>query len=118
MLVLLHFHRLGFSPLDLAFLFLLYEAMGVVTNFLGGWIGSRFGLRITLFTGLAIQVAALILLSFTDPAWLLPASVAYVMLTQALSGIAKDLTKMSSNRRSSWWSRRATRAGSSNGWRS
>jgi predicted MFS family arabinose efflux permease len=96
MLVLLHFHRLGFSPLDLAFLFLLYEAMGIVTNFLGGWIGARHGLRITLYTGLGIQVAALVMLSLIDPAWALPVSVAYVMAAQALSGIAKDLTKMSS----------------------
>lgn len=96
MLVLLHFHRLGFTPLDLALLFLLYEAMGVVTNTVGGWIGARFGLRITLFAGLAIQIVALMLLSLTDPAWTLTLSVAYVMAAQALSGIAKDLTKMSS----------------------
>ncbi|MCF8482576.1 MAG: organoarsenical effux MFS transporter ArsJ [Rhodospirillum sp.] len=96
MLVLLHFHRLGFSPLELAFLFLLYEAMGVVTNLIGGWIGARFGLRITLFAGLAVQVAALLALSLTDPAWILALSVAYVMGCQAASGIAKDLTKMSS----------------------
>lgn len=96
MLVLLHFHRLGFSPLDLAFLFLLYEAMGIVTNVLGGWIGARHGLRITLHAGLAIQVAALVMLSLVDPAWALPVSVAFVMAAQALSGIAKDLTKMSS----------------------
>ncbi|MCR9177390.1 MAG: MFS transporter, partial [Alphaproteobacteria bacterium] len=96
MLVLLHFHRLGFTPLDLALLFLLYEAMGVVTNTVGGWIGARFGLRITLFSGLAIQIAALLLLSLTDPAWTLTLSVAYVMAAQALSGVAKDLTKMSS----------------------
>ena len=96
MLVLLHFHRLGYAPLDIAVLFLLYEAMGVVTNFLGGWLGARFGLRITLFAGLAVQVAALVMLSLTDPAWTAALSVAYVMLAQALSGIAKDLTKMSS----------------------
>ena len=42
MLVLLHFHTLGFSPLDLAILFLLYEATGIFSNFFGGWIGSRF----------------------------------------------------------------------------
>ncbi|WP_425406983.1 organoarsenical effux MFS transporter ArsJ [Hwanghaeella sp.] len=96
MLVLLHFHRLGFSPIDLAFLFLLYEAMGIITNFLGGWIGARYGLRITLYAGLAIQVAALVMLSLVNPAWALPLSVAYVMGAQALSGIAKDLTKMSS----------------------
>jgi predicted MFS family arabinose efflux permease len=95
-LVLLHFHRLGFSPLELAFLFLLYEAMGVVTNLIGGWIGARFGLRLTLFTGLGVQVVALLALSLTDPAWTLALSVAYVMGCQAASGIAKDLTKMSS----------------------
>ena len=96
MLVLLHFHQLGFTPLDIAFLFLLYEAMGVVTNFLGGWIGARFGLRITLFAGLAVQVAALLMLSATNPAWTAFFSVGYVMVAQALSGVAKDLTKMSS----------------------
>ncbi|MCW8919770.1 MAG: organoarsenical effux MFS transporter ArsJ [Gammaproteobacteria bacterium] len=96
MLVLLHFHRLGFTPLDLAFLFLLYEAMGILTNFFGGWIGARFGLRITLFAGLAIQIVALLMLSAVDPGWALALSVAYVMVAQALSGVAKDLTKMSS----------------------
>lgn len=96
MLVLLHFHQLGFTPLDIAFLFLLYEAMGIITNFLGGWIGARFGLRITLFAGLAVQIAALLMLSATNPAWTALFSVGYVMVAQALSGVAKDLTKMSS----------------------
>jgi predicted MFS family arabinose efflux permease len=96
MLVLLHFHAQGFSPLDLATLFLLYEAMGVVTNLVGGWIGARFGLRVTLFLGLALQVLALGALSLTDPAWTLALSVAYVMGCQAASGVAKDLTKMAS----------------------
>ncbi|CCQ72081.1 organoarsenical effux MFS transporter ArsJ [Magnetospira sp. QH-2] len=96
MLVLLHFHKLGYTPLDLAFLFLLYEAMGIVTNFFGGWIGARFGLRVTLFAGLAIQIIALLLLSAVSPDWALAFSVAWVMGAQALSGVAKDLTKMSS----------------------
>ncbi|MCR9257613.1 MAG: organoarsenical effux MFS transporter ArsJ [Alphaproteobacteria bacterium] len=96
MLVLLYFHGLGYSPLDLATLFLLYEAMGIVTNFFGGWIGAHFGLRVTLFAGLAVQIAALTALSFLDPTWALGLSVAFVMGTQALSGVAKDLTKMSS----------------------
>lgn len=96
MLVLLHFHRLGFTPLELAFLFLLYEAMGIVTNFFGGWIGARFGLRLTLFAGLAVQIGALMMLSAVDPGWTMALSVAYVMAAQALSGVAKDLTKMSS----------------------
>ena len=96
MLVLLHFHKLGYSPVQIAFLFLLYEFCGILTNLFGGWIGSRVGLKATLFAGLAIQVAALMMLSFLDPLWTTLLSVAYVMTSQALSGIAKDLTKMSS----------------------
>ena len=96
MLVLLHFHSLGYSSVQLAFLFLLYEACGIVTNLLGGWIGSRFGLKLTLFSGLATQVVALLALSLVQPGWLEVLSVAYVMAAQALSGVAKDLTKMSS----------------------
>jgi predicted MFS family arabinose efflux permease len=96
MLVLLHFHHLGFTPLDLAYLFLLYEAMGIVTNFFGGWLGARFGLRLTLFTGLSLQIIALIMLSLLKADWAVSFSVLYVMSSQALSGIAKDLTKMSS----------------------
>ena len=96
MLVLLHFHSLGYSSLQLAFLFLLYEFCGMVTNLLGGWIGSRAGLKVTLFAGLGTQVAALMALSFVQPDWVEFLSVVYVMGAQALSGIAKDLTKMSS----------------------
>jgi len=96
MLVLLHFHTLGYTPLELAFLFLLYEFFGVVTNLLGGWIGSRIGLKITLYTGIALQIAALGMLSMLDPAWSRGLSVAFVVAAQGLSGIAKDLTKMSS----------------------
>jgi MFS family permease len=95
MLVLLHFHRLGFTPLQLSFLFLLYELFGVVTNLLGGWIASRVGLKVTLTAGLFVQVAALVLLSAVDPDWVVALSVAWVMAAQALSGVAKDLTKMS-----------------------
>jgi predicted MFS family arabinose efflux permease len=96
MLVLLHFHALGYSPVQLAFLFLLYEFCGVLTNLLGGWIGSRVGLKFTLYAGLALQVVALVMLSMMNPAWAATLSVSYVMASQALSGIAKDLTKMSS----------------------
>lgn len=96
MLVLLHFHALGYQPLDLAFLFLLYEAMGIITNLFGGWIGARHGLRLTLFMGLGLQVIALAMLSALPTDLTIGLSVAYVMASQALSGIAKDLTKMSS----------------------
>ena len=96
MLVLLHFHKMGYTPVQLAFLFLLYEFCGILTNLFGGWIGSRVGLKRTLFAGLATQIVALLMLSFFQPAWAISLSVAYVMAAQALSGIAKDLTKMSS----------------------
>jgi MFS family permease len=96
MLVLLHFATLGYSPVQLAFLFLFYEFFGIVTNLVGGWIGSRMGLRVTLLGGLILQVVALGLLAQLNPAWPRVWSVTYVMLMQSLSGIAKDLTKMSS----------------------
>ncbi len=96
MLVLLHFHHLGYSPVELAFLFLFYELFGVVTNLVGGWVAANMGLRTTLLAGLALQVCALTILALLQPAWAQTASVAYVMSAQALSGIAKDLTKMSS----------------------
>ncbi len=96
MLVLLHFHQLGFTPDKLAFLFLLYEVAGIATNLLGGWMGSRFGLKSTLFTGLALQIIALLCLTFFQEHWAITLSVIFVMAVQALSGIAKDLTKMSS----------------------
>ncbi len=96
MLVLLHFNELGYSAVSIAFLFLLYEAMGVATNLLGGWVGARTGLNRTLTAGLALQIVALVALTLLQPSWATWLSVAYVMCAQALSGIAKDLTKMSS----------------------
>lgn len=95
MLVLLHFHTLGFSPVQLAYLFLLYEFMGVVTNLSAGWIASRFGLTSTLYVGLALQVLALGALSQLDPLWSVAFSVLFVTAVQGLSGVAKDLSKMS-----------------------
>ncbi|APZ53370.1 organoarsenical effux MFS transporter ArsJ [Salipiger abyssi] len=96
MLVLLHFHTLGFSPVQLAYLFVLYEIAGVVTNLSAGWIAARFGLTATLYAGLTLQVVALLALARLDPSWAIGASVAYVMLVQGASGVAKDLAKMSS----------------------
>ncbi len=91
MLVILYFHQLGYSPLEVAMLFLFYEFFGVITNLVGGWMGSRLGLNVTMHLGMVMQVVALLLLTVPH-AWL---SVIYVMFAQALSGIAKDLNKMS-----------------------
>ncbi|MFQ3628845.1 MAG: MFS transporter, partial [Cyanobacteriota bacterium] len=96
MLVLLYFNEIGYTPLEIASLFLFYEIFGIVTNFLGGWIGSQLGLKVTLYAGIALQVAALVMLSFLNRDWAQWFAVLYVMVSQALSGIAKDLTKMSS----------------------
>ncbi|MEZ5449346.1 MAG: organoarsenical effux MFS transporter ArsJ [Thiolinea sp.] len=91
MLVVLYFHQLGYSPLQVAMLFLFYEFFGIVTNLVGGWLAARLGLNVTMQLGMALQVVALGLLAVPAD-WL---SVPYVMFAQALSGIAKDLNKMS-----------------------
>ncbi|MCS6205820.1 organoarsenical effux MFS transporter ArsJ [Shewanella baltica] len=96
MLVVLHFHDLGYSPLAIAMLFLFYEIFGVVTNLIGGWLGARLGLNRTMNLGLGMQVFALVMLlvpAASLPLWL--AGVPWVMAAQALSGITKDLNKMS-----------------------
>ncbi len=91
MLVVLYFHMLGYSPFEVAMLFLFYEFFGIVTNLVGGWMAARLGLNVTMHLGMAMQVIALLMLTVPD-LWL---SVTYVMVAQALSGIAKDLNKMS-----------------------
>ncbi len=92
-LVLFYFYQLGYSPFELATLFVFYEIFGVVTNLVGGWIAARFGLKSTLVLGLVTQLGALGMLALAPEPWLV---VPYVMAAQALSGVAKDLTKMSS----------------------
>ena len=95
MLVLLHFHTLGYSPVQLAYLFVFYEVAGIVTNLAAGWIAARFGLNVTLYAGLSLQIVALLALAQLDVTWAIGASVLYVMVVQGLSGVAKDLAKMS-----------------------
>ena len=90
MLVVLYFHQLGYSPFQVAMLFLFYEFFGIVTNLVGGWLAARLGLNVTMHMGMLLQIVALGMLV---PTHLL--SVPYVMAAQALSGIAKDLNKMS-----------------------
>ncbi|MDO8267567.1 MAG: organoarsenical effux MFS transporter ArsJ [Moraxellaceae bacterium] len=91
MLVVLHFHALGYAPLQIAALFVFYEIFGVVTNLLGGYLGARLGLNRTMNVGLGLQVLALLMLAVPTAMLTIP----WVMATQALSGIAKDLNKMS-----------------------
>ena len=89
MLVLLHLHELGQTPLALALVLLPYEVAGLFTNLLGGWLGARFGLKVTLLLGLLLQVIACGMLAVEAALLTVP----WVMGTQVLSGIAKDLAK-------------------------
>jgi MFS family permease len=96
MLVLLHFYRLGYSPFTLAFLFLLYEAAGVLANLIGGWLATRYGIQRMLTVGLVTQIIGFTLLSLLDPTWTAAVSVAWVVVAQGICGVAKDLTKTAS----------------------
>jgi MFS family permease len=91
-LVLFYFYELGYSAFAVAMLFVFYEVFGIVTNLVGGWLAARLGLKVTLVMGLSVQLVALGMLALAPEHLLV---VAYVMVAQALSGIAKDLTKMS-----------------------
>ena len=96
MLVLLHFYRLGYSPFTLAFLFLLYEAAGVLANLVGGWLATHYGIARMLAVGLVTQIVGFVLLSLLDPGWTAAMAVAWVVVAQGVCGVAKDLTKTAS----------------------
>jgi len=96
MLVLLHFYKLGYSAITLAFLFLLYEAAGIVANLLGGWLAARHGITRMLVVGLSTQIVGFMVLSALQPEWSAAMSVAWVVLAQGVCGVAKDLTKTAS----------------------
>lgn len=96
MLVLLHFYKLGYSPFSLAFLFLLYEAAGIIANLIGGWLATRHGISRMLAVGLGAQMLGFMMLARLDPAWTAATSFLWVVLAQGICGIAKDLTKTAS----------------------
>lgn len=91
MLVVLHFYSLGYNALQIAVMFIFYELFGVVTNLLGGYFGARVGLNRTMNIGLGLQLVALSML-LVNPQLL---TIAWVMAAQAISGVAKDLNKLS-----------------------
>jgi hypothetical protein len=95
MLVVFHFLQLGYTTLEIAFLFIFYEFFGILTNLYGGWQRARFGLKLTLWIGTLMQIGALLLLVPVADTWPKALSVGWVMGAQAISGIAKDLEKMS-----------------------
>jgi len=95
MIVLLHFHTIGFNPLQLAYLFLLYELFGMITCLTAGWLTKKIGLNITLYLGLTLQIISILLLTLIDKSWDITLAIVFVMSIQGISGIAKDLTKIS-----------------------
>ena len=96
MLVLLPFYRLGYSSITLAFLFLLYEAAGILANLIGGWLATRYGITRMLTVGLITQITGFSLLSMLNPEWTATMSVVWVVMAQGICGVAKDLTKTAS----------------------
>jgi len=94
MLVLLHFYQTGFNAFQLALLFTLYELVGIFTNLAGGWLAGRFGLRAMLSSGIGLQIGALVMLAGLDSSWPGWLALVWVLLSQGLSGIAKDMTKV------------------------
>lgn len=89
MLVVLFLHGIGFSPLQIALAFVIYEFCGVITNLTGGWLGARFGLNLSMQAGFVLQIIALSMLA-VQPSLL---TLGWVMISQALAGVAKDLNK-------------------------
>ncbi|MCU0883630.1 MAG: organoarsenical effux MFS transporter ArsJ [Beijerinckiaceae bacterium] len=96
MLVLFTFFKLGYSPFTLAFLFLLYEAAGILANMVGGWLAARHGIKRMLIVGLSTQIIGFLILSAMNPGWEAAFLVTWVVLAQGICGVAKDLTKTAS----------------------
>ncbi|MGL5116718.1 MAG: organoarsenical effux MFS transporter ArsJ [Beijerinckiaceae bacterium] len=96
MLVLFTFFKLGYSPFTLAFLFLLYEAAGILANMIGGWLASKHGIKRMLIVGLSTQIIGFLILSAMNPGWEAAFLVTWVVLAQGICGVAKDLTKTAS----------------------
>jgi len=105
LIVLLHAASLGFTPIQIAFMFTFYELAGVVTNLFGGLIGVRYGLKFALFIGIGTQLVGLVLLLVTTVIFpgLNDASIdsdvrlrvtVWITFCQMLSGVAKDFVKL------------------------
>jgi hypothetical protein len=59
MIVLLAAYNKGFTAMEVAVMFTLYETAGVVTNLLAGLAGAKWGLKTTHCSGLALQLVGL-----------------------------------------------------------
>lgn len=94
MIVLLHAYNKGFSALEVAGMFSLYELAGAVTNLAAGFMGARWGIKLTLVLGLALQLASYGMLFGWRDDWSKTEAIVFVTFAQLLAGVAKDLTKL------------------------
>ncbi|CAM9495030.1 unnamed protein product [Chrysoparadoxa australica] len=103
LIVLIHADDLGFTAIEIAFMFSLYELAGVFTNLFGGVAANIYGLQFTLLTSLALQIACLCALTGVNSVFgdLTEAegqerveATIYITAFQALAGVAKDLMKL------------------------
>ena len=94
MIVLLHAYNNNFSALEVAIMFTLYELAGVFTNLAAGIMGAKWGIKLTLICGLALQLVSYGLLFLWDESWDKSTSIVFVTFAQMFGGIAKDLTKL------------------------
>lgn len=94
MIVLLHAYNLRFSAMQVAVMFVLYELAGVFTNLGAGLAGARWGIKMTLITGLCLQLLTYGLLFAWDEKWSQTQAIVYVTVVQMFGGVAKDLTKL------------------------
>lgn len=94
MIVLLHAYSKNFSALEVSVMFTLYELAGVFTNLMAGFCGAKWGIKVTLITGLVLQLFSYSLLFGWKDEWTKVQAIVYVTIAQMFAGIAKDLTKL------------------------
>lgn len=94
MIVLLHAYNKSFSALEVAFMFTLYELAGVFTNLAAGFMGAKWGIKVTLIIGLSLQIFSYALLFGWQDDWTKQQAIIYVTIAQMFAGVAKDLTKL------------------------
>jgi MFS family permease len=94
MIVLLHAYNKSFSALEVSITFTLYELAGVFTNLAAGFMGAKWGIKLTLISGLSLQLLSYGLLFAWQDDWTKRESIIFVTVAQMFAGIAKDLTKL------------------------
>jgi MFS family permease len=94
MIVLLHAYNKGFSALEVAIMFTLYEFAGVITNLAAGFMGAKWGIKFTLIAGLLLQLVSYGMMFGWNDDWDKKTAIIYVTIAQMFAGIAKDLTKL------------------------